>query len=155
MKRKFFLVFLFCSSFAFAFAQSPIGKGGQQLNFGLSGNTSYVPFYVSYDFGVHPDITVAPQAGLDLSFNWLNLGVRGDYHFNTLMGIPQDWDFYAGISTGYSIWIGSKNTSVSSFFFNGQIGGRWYWNEKWGLNLEFGGGNLYGSGRIGVSMKVR
>ena len=155
MKRKFFFVFILCSTITFAFAQSPIGKGGQQLNFGLSGNPNYVPIYVSYDFGVHPDITVAPQVGIDLSFDWLNLGVRGDYHFNTLMGIPQDWDFYAGLSTGYSILIGSSNNNASSFFFNGQIGGRWYWSDKWGLNLEFGGGNLYGSGRIGVSMKVR
>jgi hypothetical protein len=33
-----------------------------------------------------------------------------------------------------------------------QIGGRWYWSEKWGLNLEAGGGTGYNTS-LGVSMK--
>mgnify|MGYP000356734478 CR=1 FL=1 len=44
------------------FAQSPIGKGGQQLNFGIGFSDGGLPSYVSYDFGVHQDITVSPQA---------------------------------------------------------------------------------------------
>ncbi len=155
MKLKISFVLTFCLISLFTFAQSPIGKGGKQLNFGLSGTGGYVPVYVGFDFGVHPDITIGPQAGLDLAFNWLNLSFRGDYHFNTLLNIPQDWDFYAGLSGGYSIYTGKKSeVNVSDFYIGGQIGGRWYWNEKWGLNLEFGGNSVFGHGRFGVSMKI-
>lgn len=154
MKMKLLFTLSFCFLTFIAFTQSPIGKGGKQLNFGLGGNSSYFPIYVSYDFGVHPDITIAPQIGLDLAFNWLNLVFRADYHFNTLLEIPQNWDFYAGLSAGYAIWLGS-GVNTGNFYIGGQVGGRWYWSDKWGLNLEFGGGNLYGSGRIGVSLKIK
>jgi outer membrane immunogenic protein len=155
MKMKSFFITIFCLTTIVAFAQSPIGQGGKQLNFGVSGNSYYVPVYVSFDFGVHPDITIGPQAGLDLGFNYLNLGFRGDYHFNTLMGIPSDWDFYAGATSGFSIQLRNNSVNVNSGFLIGlQVGGRWYWNDQWGLNVEFGGSNLFGTGRLGVSMKM-
>jgi outer membrane immunogenic protein len=155
MKMKSFFVLAFCLTTLFAFAQSPIGKGGTQWNFGFSGNSHYWPVYVSYDIGVHPDITIGPQAGLDLGFNYLNLGFRGDYHFNTLMGIPTDWDFYAGATTGFSIRLRDNTVNANHGFLIGlQVGGRWYWNDRWGLNVEFGGSNLFGTGRLGVSMKM-
>lgn len=155
MKMNLIIAFAFCLMTTFAFAQSPIGKGGQQLNFGVSGNSYYVPVYVSYDFGVHPDITIGPQAGIDLGFNYLNLGFRGDYHFNTLIGIPSDWDFYAGLSTGFSILLRTNTIKVNNgYLFGGQVGGRWYWNERWGLNVEIGASNLFGTGRLGLSLKI-
>ena len=33
-----------------------------------------------------------------------------------------------------------------------QLGGRYYWSDKWGLNLEFAGGNTF-STKLGVSVK--
>ncbi len=62
------------------------------------------------------------------------------------MGIPSNWDFYLGASVGF--------ISGNDFDFDIglQVGGRWYWSDRWGLNLEFGGGTGYG-GAIGVSMK--
>jgi len=153
MKKIFTLVF--CLTTLFAIAQSPIGKGGKQLNFGVSGNSYYVPAYVSFEFGVHPDITLGPQAGMDLSFDYLNLAFRGDYHFNTLIGISQEWDFYAGTTAGFSILIGTENVTVKNGLYIGlQVGGRWYWSDRWGLNLEFGGSNLFGNARIGLSLKM-
>ena len=153
MKSTFTLVFFLIA--IFAFSQSPIGKGGKQLNFGITGTGKYIPAYVSFDFGIHPDITIGPQAGLDLAFNYLNLGFRGDYHFNTLIGIPSDWDFYAGLSSGFSIKLQENNINVSDgFIISGQVGGRWYWSEKWGLNVELGVGNLFSSGRVGLSVRL-
>ncbi len=154
MKMKTFFVIVFCFTSIFAFSQSPIGKGGRQLNFGFSGNSSYVPVYASFDFGIHPDITIGPQAGLDLGFNYLNLGFRGDYHFNTLMGIPPEWDFYAGASTGFSIQLRTGVVNAKNgYLLGGQVGGRWYWSDQWGLNLEIGASNLFGTGRVGLSMR--
>jgi len=36
----------------------------------------------------------------------------------------------------------------------GQIGGRYYFTEKFGVNLEFGGGNAYSGGKLGISIKL-
>ena len=154
MKMKNIFTIAFCFLTLFAIAQSPIGKGGKQLNFGVTGNSYYIPVYVSFDFGVHPDITIGPQVGLDLAFNYLNLGFRGDYHFNTIIGIPQNWDFYAGLSSGFSLKMKSNEIKVDDgFIIGGQVGGRWYWSEKWGLNVELGLGNLFSSGRVGLSVR--
>ena len=102
-----------------------------------------------------PDITLGPQAGLDLAINYLNLGFRADYHFNTLMGIPQNWDFYAGATTGFSIILQSNDIKVKNGVLGGaQVGGRWYWSSRWGLNVEFGISNLFGSGRVGLSARL-
>jgi len=134
-----------------ASAQSPIGKGGQQLNFGFGFGTDF-PIYASYDFGVHDDITVAPRVALDLNgFDWLTIAGRGDYHFNSLLNISDEWDFYAGLNIGFR--IGMSGTS-SGLQFGAQVGGRWYWNEKWGLNVEFGGGTTMAGGGIGLSMRM-
>lgn len=72
---------------------------------------------------------------------------RFDYHWNRLIGIPSNWDFYAGASLGF---ISGDNFDLDLGI---QVGGRWYWSDKWGLNLEFGGGTGYGTS-IGVSMKL-
>jgi len=140
-----------------AFAQSPIGDGGQQFNFGVGLSNSGFPVYASYDFGVHPDITVAPMVQFNLDgFDYMIFSGRGDYHFNTLLDIPQTWDFYAGLNVGFAAYFGDDNgdnDGISGLDLGAQIGGRWYWNDKWGLNLEFAGGKGWGT-RFGLSMKM-
>lgn len=135
-----------------AFGQSPIGKGGRQLNMGVGLYSRSVPLYVGMDFGVHEDITVGPQFGVDLAFNYFSIAGRGDYHFNTLMGIPRDWDFYAGLNLGFAAGIG--NDDFSPLDLGIQIGGRYYWNSQWAVNLEFGGGSNLSGGRFGVSKRL-
>ena len=34
-----------------------------------------------------------------------------------------------------------------------QVGGRWYWSDKWGMNLEMAGGTGFGT-TFGLSMKL-
>lgn len=63
------------------------------------------------------------------------------------MGIPSNWDYYLGASVGF------LSGDVAGLNLGLQLGGRWYWSEKWRLNLEFGGGTGYGTS-IGVSMKM-
>jgi len=132
-------------------AQSPIGQGGKQFNFGVGLYSSSFPLYGGVDFGVHPDITAGPEIGLDLDLNYLRIGGRGDYHFNSLLGIPRDWDFYAGLNLGFAADIGDGD--VSGLDLGMQIGGRYYWSTDWGVNLEFGGGNNISGGRIGLSRR--
>ena len=73
---------------------------------------------------------------------------KGDYHWNYLIGIPSNWDFYAGARVGVS--FGGSATDLDLGI---QVGGRWYWSEKWGMNLEIGGGTGFGT-TFGLSYKL-
>jgi len=133
-------------------AQSPIGMGGRQLNLGVGLYDSRVPLYGGMDFGVHQDITVGPQFGLDLRFDYITIAGRGDYHFNTLLNIPRDWDFYAGLTLGFA--AGVRSSAFNGLDLGLQLGGRYYWNSSWGVNLEFGGGVYHSGARVGVSKRL-
>jgi len=148
------------------FAQGPIAKGQVQLNAGLGFSSWGIPLYVGLDFGVHKDVTV----GGELSFrsyreDWEGdnyhhsvIGISGNanYHFNSLLNIPTNWDFYAGLNIGFYIWNspeeygGGENSGVG---IGGQVGGRYYFTDKFGINLEFGGGNAFSGGKFGISVR--
>jgi len=150
--KKIALFILMLSLTGSVFAQrngvAPLAKGDHQLNFGLGFNDNGLPIFVSFDFAVHKDVTVTPQVNLVLDDN-VRFGalVKADYHWNYLIGIPSEWDFYSGARIGF---ISGDNVDLD---FGIQVGGRWYWSEKWALNLEFAGGTGYG-GVIGVSLKL-
>ena len=160
MKRKIAIFFLVICPF-FAAAQGPLGNGGKQINFGVGLYSSGIPVYFGMDFGVHPDISVGFQTGLDLEFDYFTAAGRGDYHFNSLLDIPRDWDLYAGLSIGFAVSIHDHHhdhphhhhTHISGLDLGLQIGGRYYWNRSWGINLEFGGGMLLSGGRFGLSKR--
>jgi len=133
------------------FAQSgaaPLSKGDRQLNFGLGFSSNGLPVYAGMDFAFHNDWTAGPVIKLvfDDNFGFGALG-RIDYHWNRLIGIPSNWDFYLGAA------MGVISQDEFDFDFGLQIGGRWYWSDKWGVNLEFGGGTGYNTS-VGVSMKM-
>jgi outer membrane immunogenic protein len=127
---------------------APLSKGGKQLNFGLGFSGRGIPAYIGMDFAFHNDWTAGPVLKVvideDPAFGALG---RVDYHWNRLIGIPSNWDFYLGASLGV---LSGDDVDLDLGL---QIGGRWYWNNKWGLNLEFGGGTGYGSS-LGLSMKL-
>jgi outer membrane immunogenic protein len=156
------LITLLCSTVAFA--QAPLGKGGKQLNAGLGFSTWGVPVYVGIDFGVHQDITVGPVAsfqnygynagGNKYNQNLVVLGFNGNYHFNTILDMPSQWDFYAGLTLGYYIWSDNDYTGAkaSQLGLRGQVGGRYFFSDNFGINIEFGGGTSSGGG-IGITYK--
>lgn len=163
--KKSFLVLVLAIATTGLFAQSPIGKGGKQVNFGTGFSSYGIPVYFGMDFGVHPDITVGFNAsyrsynekwdGDKYNHSVIGLFANGNYHFNTILNIPQNWDFYAGLSLGYYIWnndSGYAGSNTSGLGLDAQIGGRYYWSN-WGVNLEFGGGNATSGGRIGLSYR--
>ncbi len=156
------LLSLFCSTVAFA--QAPLEKGGKQLNAGLGFSTWGVPIYAGLDFGVHEDITIGPQIsfqnygytilGEKYNQNLIVLGFNGNYHFNTLLDLPSQWNLYAGLTVGYYIWsnddLPSANSSGLGLY--AQVGGRYFFNENFGINLQLGGGTSSG-GTIGITYK--
>lgn len=123
-----------------------------QLSFGLGFNKGGdLPFYVSYDFPINDDISIAPLVQTDLNLHWITLGVRGDYYFDRLIDLPQEWDVYGGANLGYDIFF--KNYGTNELELGLQVGGRWRWNKMWALNLEFAGGTSFGT-KMGVTVAI-
>jgi len=146
--RKLFLLFavLFVGNLAMSQAQ-------KQLNFGVGVNNGGLPVYASYDIPVHNDIAVAPFVQFNLDgFDYFAFGARGDYYFDRIMKLPESFDFYAGANLGYWMWF-NNNNSTSPIYGGLEVGGRWFWSEKWGMNLEFSGGIGYGV-RFGLTYKM-
>jgi hypothetical protein len=133
---------------ALLFIANVSGQARKELNFGLVG--------INYEIPVHPDITIAPGIGTSLNLDWLNIGVKGNYYFDNLFGISDNaWDVYGGANAGYSVYNGDNKNSKSDINLGLQVGGRWFWNNKWGLYVEVSGGNISGmSPAIGVTMKL-
>ena len=141
--KKTLLLIAFIASTTLMF-----GQAQKQLNIGLIG--------VSFEIPLGEAVTIAPTAYTDLNLNWVTLGVKANFYFDNLFGLTEAWDVYAGANAGYGIWIGN-GTSISNnnIDLGLQIGGRWFWSEKWGLYLELGGGRLGGAGGgLGVTMKM-
>lgn len=118
-----------------------------QLNIGIIG--------ISYEIPVASAITIAPAAFTDLDLDRLTLGVKGNFYFDDLIGLSEPWDVYAGANLGFGLWIGDdKNNHSNDLDLGLQVGGRWFWSDKWGVYAEIGGGKLGGAAYgIGVTMK--
>lgn len=166
MKKQLLMIsfLLFCS---LIFAQAPISKGESQLNVGLGLSSWGLPVFVGLDYGVHPDITVGGElsfrqfndkyANINYDHSVIGISGNGNYHFNRLLEIPKNWDLYAGLNLGFYIWNSPNDyqgSHSSGLGLGGQIGGRYYFNDKFGVNLEFGGGNAFSGGKIGVTIKL-
>lgn len=168
MKTKIILTTIALLMFSgFAFSQSPLPLGRTQLNLGVGFSSWGVPFYVGLDYSVHKDITLGGEFSYrsyrdDWDSHRYNHNVMGfsgnaNYHFNTVLDIPRNWDFYAGINVGFYVWSSPENyhgDHTSGLGLGAQLGGRYYFNDKVGINLEFGGGNAFSGGKIGVSIKL-
>jgi hypothetical protein len=166
MKKQLFILsfVLLCS---LSFAQSPISKGESQLNAGIGLSSWGVPLYIGIDYGVHPDITVGGEVSFrsyhdnyaNVRYNHSVTGIsgNGNYHFNRILEIPREWDFYAGLNLGFYIWNSPDNyvgSNSSGLGLGGQVGGRYSFSNKIGLNLEFGGGNAFSGGKLGLTFKL-
>jgi outer membrane immunogenic protein len=163
--RKFFPLILFAFAAAKALqAQCPLKKGEYQFNAGLGFSSTGIPVYAGVDFGVFSDITAGIEAsfrsynedlyGAGYTSNVFGIAGNGNYHFNTILEIPKRWDFYAGISLGYYSWSLPSNypgDNSSGIGLGAQIGGRYFFDRKFGLNLEFGGGSSFSGGKLGIT----
>ena len=166
MKKQILLFALLLSAGAI-FAQGPLAKGQSQINLGVGFSSWGVPVYLGFDHGVSSDVSL----GLEMSYrgyddDWdhykyhhsiIGFAGNANYHFNRVLSIPSPWDFYAGINVGFYSWRspdGYHGTHTSGLGLGGQVGGRYYFSNKVGLNLEFGGGNSFSGGKIGLTFKL-
>lgn len=166
MKKIIFSLSFFLIA-GFAFSQSPLYIGTSQLNVGFGLSNVGIPIYIGFDHAVARDLTL----GAELSYRAYNerwnsdyynhniIGISGNlnYHFNRILGISPRWDFYAGPNVGFYVWTspdGYTGNMSSRLGLGGQIGGRYYFTNSLGINLEFGGGNAFNGGKLGLSFRL-
>ena len=140
MKKTLLILTIGLLSYNLSFSQAT-----KQLNFGLIG--------ASFDIPLATNVSIAPMARTNFDISHLVVGVKADYYFDNLIGIPEAFDFYAGANAGYRIYLNDTNGDVSNLDMGLEVGGRWFWSDKWGINLELSGGVGYG-GMIGLTMKL-
>lgn len=167
---------LFAALFATVAFSQRVTKGGSQINAGIGLTSGWgVPFYGGFDYGVHKDITVGAQVSYastnrnfgygtnNIAGTWFGVGANVNYHFNTVFEMPNEWDVYAGLTLAYNSFswgypngypVNYRVGSSSGIGFAGQIGARYYFSNKFGINLEFGGGSVASGGKFGVSFRL-
>lgn len=147
-------------------AQNPLSKGQTQLNAGFGFSDHGIPVYVGFDYGVHKDVTIGGEMSFRSYHENYNNGTydhsvfcllfNSNYHFNTIMKIPTNWDLYAGLNIGFAFYNSPDNypgDAHSEFGLGAQVGGRYFFTNNFGLNLEFGGGNAFSGGKFGITYK--
>jgi len=167
MKNLLLIVVFVCVS-VFAFGQGSESNGRNQLNLGVGFSGWGVPFYIGLDHYVNKDVSIGGEFSYrgyreNWDQNYYNRNIMGfsgnaNYHFNTVLDIPRNWDFYAGLNLGFYVWsdgpVGYNGDHSSGLGLGGQIGGRYYLSNKVGLNLEFGGGNAFSGGKFGITIRM-
>ncbi len=153
MKKITVLFFAILASFAINAQNGPATSGGasntgamSQLNIGLIG--------VSWEIPIASQISIAPTAFTGFDLDYLTLGVKGNYYFDKLFGLPAAWDVYGGANLGFGVYMGNDTSKNSELDLGLQVGGRWFWSQKWGVYVELGGGKLGGQAGIGVTMRM-
>lgn len=138
-----------------------------QINAGIGLGDWGIPVYAGLDQYVHPDITVGGVFSFrSYDEKWgddyydhsiIGLAANGNYHFNRLLGISNQWDLYAGLSLGFYIWSSPSNypgNHASGLGLGAQLGGRYFFSDKFGINLELGGGDVVSGGKFGITIRL-
>jgi len=167
MKKIFILCLMLLSASFIANAQNPLPVGRAQLNAGLGFSDWGVPVYLGLDYGVHKDVTLGGELSFrsyrdnfnnnGYSHSILGISGNGNYHFNSALNISEKFDFYAGLNLGFYVWTSSADypgNHNSGLALGLQVGGRYYFTQNVGLNLEFGGGSAFSGGKIGLTFKL-
>lgn len=164
--KKLLIIVLVALSATATFAQGSLEPGRNQFNAGLGFSGWGIPVYVGLDHGLKQNITVGGELsfrsyrqkiiGTTYSHSIIGISGNGNYHFNELLDLDNEWDFYAGLNVGFYIWNSPSTypgSGASGLGLGGQIGGRYFFNSSTAINLEFGGGNVFSNGKIGITKK--
>jgi outer membrane immunogenic protein len=157
-------------------AQYALPKGKAQFNAGFGLSSWGLPIYLGLDYGVHKDVSIGGEVsyraynekwkhrGNQYNFRRTVLGIafNANYHFNSLLDIDPEWDFYAGLNLGFYSWSDPdpSNNYVYDGRYNsglglgGQLGARYYFSRKAAINLEVGSGNAFTGGKLGITLKL-
>ncbi len=157
-------ILLFATS---AFSQTELGYHRNQLNIGVGLSERGVPFYIGFDHGLGRDFTIGAEfsyraynenlGGAQYSHSIMGFSGNLNYHFIRTLDIPSQWDLYVGPNLGFYSYSSPTNYTGnynSEFGLGAQIGARYYLSRNMSLNLEFGGGNAFSGGKLGLTFKL-
>ena len=94
---------------------------------------------------------------IDYRHSIFGILANGNYHFNRLFKLPSQVGVYAGLSLGYFIASspsGYTGSSYSQFGYSVQTGARYFFNDKFGVNVEIAGGLVGGEFKAGITYKL-
>ncbi len=98
----------------------------------------------NYEFQVAPSLTLSPEARIWFSGDEeLAIGGRADYYFDSLLGLVEPWDIWAGVDASFISGDGDD------FGINAHIGAEYKISDLIGIIVELGGGTTTAGG-IGV-----
>jgi len=141
---------LFLSAIIVFTALSAHGQAQKYLNLGGVGTG----LYAGLEFPVGSKITVGPSVYTDWDFNKWVIAGKGNYYLDDAFGLGSQWDVYVGANLGYRLEeIDNNGDGGDGFNWGAQVGGRWFWTEKWGINAEFGGGSGV-TGGVGITKRM-
>ncbi|HKO77499.1 MAG TPA: outer membrane beta-barrel protein [Flavobacterium sp.] len=171
--KKFILIIAFGLISTGAFAQAPLEEGGVQLNAGVGASGWGVPVYFGLDYGIARDWTLGGQISFQTdndpyhyggnTYHYdssaVGIGANGNYHFNRILNMPSKFDFYAGAALTYYFWNyndydGNNHPDHDALGLGLQVGGRYFFTDKFGINLELGGGSATSGAKFGVTFKL-
>ncbi len=144
------------------FAQTnSLEEGNLQLNAGVGTSNWGTPLFVGIDYGITEDITIGGELSfrskttIGISYSAVAITANGNYHFNRILDIPSELDVYSGVSLGYFSW--STDNSMYNAYSSGlelllQMGGRYFFTEEWGANMQIEIGNVTGL-KVGVTYR--
>jgi len=166
MKKLFFGI-AFAMISVTAFSQMPLRVGESQLNVGVGFSDWGTPFYLGFDHAILRDVTLGAEFSYRdyrenynnyyYNHNIMGFSGNGNYHFNNILEMSPKFDLYAGLNIGFYVWNSPdtyNGSNSSELGLGGQVGGRVYLSHKVALNLEFGGGNAFSGGKLGLSVKL-
>lgn len=165
--KKIVIIALFILQAGFIHAQYSLAPGQGQFNAGIGASTRGIPIYLGFEYGIYQDISVGGtfsfmsyrERYLWVKYNHNIFGIYGfgNYHFNTLLNIPEKYDVYAGIHLGFNISVSDKNypgTFKSGPGVGAHVGGRMFFNDVFGINAEVDAGYYVSGARFGITMKL-
>lgn len=168
MKKVALVLALFI--FGYTNAQAPLEEGGLQLNAGIGNSGWGTPVYFGLDYGIATNFTLGGElsyqsyvqniGSTSIKSSIIGIQANGNYHFNQVLNIPSEWDFYAGANLNYYSWNSKIDgnsydyNDANNFGLGLQVGGRYFFNDNFGVNLQLGGGNVVSSAKIGVTFKL-
>lgn len=167
-----------------SFAQGALNKGNVEFNGGIGFSNWGIPLSLGLDYGIGNNITLGGEftyrvdrgnsgyGGLysgyyyDADYGYysnykqpiIGIAANGNYHFNHLIKvIPKNVDLYAGVNLGYYI----RTNKYDHYYDNSsglgvglQTGGRYFFNNNFGVNAEATVGRMINGGLYGIKVGV-
>jgi hypothetical protein len=161
--KKVILSLALLAGFTASKAQGSLEKGKAQINAGFGLSNHGIPVVLGLDYAVTKAITIGAEVSYrsyknsGYNFGITSICANANYHFDEILDMPKKWDIYAGLNIGYIIWntpnnyIGSYSSGLG---LGGQIGGRYFFTNRIGANLEVAGGNTISGGKVGLTFKL-